>query len=314
MKVTSIFLALAVFFPAIAANPAIGQSLAPIVQMHQQKEDVLQTLQNDNVLLKEKIRVLESTPHIDSDALSRKNYQSLQEIARDTKTERQAMADFEGFVKWMTTNLSGYSKYIEAGSFAAGFARVLPIPYAGQASVLTKFISQGVLSLNAASVSISRYLTTSRQFIAKVEAIDQAKATGRSGEISEAVRFADEQLLRDMNDVRAKLAATAEISSSTLSFLESLNHYVGCTDEYWNKTKSFITRAESDKKEKSYLSQSIQNLKNRAGNFNARLKLFDVAAKKDEPRIKSMAAYEELMREMNARTERVKTEPVLAGK
>jgi len=80
----------------------------------------------------------------------------------------------------MATNLSGYSEHIEAGSFAAGFAKVLTIPYAGQASLLTKFISQGVLSLNAASVSLSRYL-------------------------------------------------------------ESLNHYVGYTAEYWSKTKSFIT-------------------------------------------------------------------------
>jgi len=314
MKGMISLLVFAAFFAAIVATPVIAQDAAPVVTSPQQIESLLQTLQKENVLLQEKVRMLESAPHVDSDTLSRKTYQRLQDIARDAKVQQQVMADFEVFVKWMTTNLSGYSKYIEAGSFAAGFARVLPIPYAGQASVLTKFISQGVLSLNAASVSISRYLTTSRQFVAKVEALEKAGGPGKALEISEAARFADEQLLRDMNDARVKLAAAAEISSSTLSFLESLNHYIGCTDAYWSKTKAFITRAEADKKEKSYLSQSIQNLKNRTGSFNARLKLFDEAAKKDEPLIKSMAAYEELMREMNAKAVQTKMEPVLAGK
>jgi hypothetical protein len=314
MKVMISLLAFAAFFAAIVATPVIAQDVAPVETYPQQSESLLQTLQKENVQLQEKVRMLESTPHVDSDTLSSKTYQRLQEIARDTKVQQQVMADFEVFVKWMATNLSGYSKYIEAGSFAAGFARALPIPYAGQASVLTKFISQGVLSLNAASVSIARYLATSRQFVAKVEAIEKAESAGKAPAISETARFADEQLLRDMNDARGKLAAAAEISSSTLSFLESLNHYIGCTDAYWSKTKAFITRAEADKKEKSYLSQSIQNLKNRTGSFNARLKLFDESAKKDEPLIKSMAAYEELIHEMNAKAVQTKLEPVSSGK
>jgi hypothetical protein len=210
------------------------------------------------------------------------------------------MADFEGFVKWMTANLSGYAKYVAAGSVAAGFAKILPIPYAGQASVLTKFVSQGVLSLNAASVAINRYMGTSQQLIARVEALDPAKPVSPA-KISELARFADGELLRDMNDAQQKLTTTAEISTSALSFLESLNSYLGSTDEYWNKTKSFLTRKETDKKEKSYLSESIQNLKNGAGNFNARLKSFDESVRKDGPLIKSVVAYDELVREMAAR-------------
>ena len=83
--------------------------------------------------------------------------------------EEMTMTDFEAFVTWMTANLSGYAKYVEAGSVAAGFARILPIPYAGQASLLTKFVSQGVLSLNAASVAIARYLDTSQKFVVRVQ-------------------------------------------------------------------------------------------------------------------------------------------------
>ena len=65
--------------------------------------------------------------------------------------------------------------------------------------------------------------------------------------------------------------------------------------------KSFITRSEVDKKEKSFLSENIQNLKNRAGNFNGKLRLFDETARKDAPLIKSLGAYEELIRELEAK-------------
>jgi hypothetical protein len=112
----------------------------------------------------------------------------------------------------------------------------------------------GVLSLNSASVAISRYLTTSRQFVAKVETLDKAGGSENALGISETARFADERLLRDMNDARIKLAAAAEISSSTLSFLESLNHYIGCSDADWNKTKLSLAGLKQTKGQ-DYVSQ-----------------------------------------------------------
>ncbi|HKZ17684.1 MAG TPA: hypothetical protein VJ161_09520 [Geobacteraceae bacterium] len=287
-----------VFFTIMFAVSAMADEKPCCEDLLKQQQEALASLEKENALLQEKIAAFEGAPHISCDVLALKNYRRLREIAGDIKAQRQSMADFEAYVKWMTANLSGYSKYIEAGSFAAGFAKALPIPYAGQASVLTKFISQGVLSLNSASVSISRYLGTSKQFIATVESLDQAAPDVRTREISNIAHFADQKLLKDMNDVRARLAATAELSSSTLSFLESLNHYVGSTDEYWNKTKSILTRKEADKNEKSFLSQSIHGLKNRAGNFNARLKRFEESSKKEEPLIKSLGTYDELIREM----------------
>lgn len=305
MMIRILIVPILLFF-IFAAYPARGEESLSCETLLKQQQDAFLLLQNENTSLQEKIDTLQESPHIGNDALILKSYRRLREIGGDIKTQRQSMADFSTFVTWMTTNLSGYSKYIEAGSFAAGFARVLPIPYAGQASVLTKFISQGVLTLNSASVAISRYLSTSGQFLSMVDALDQVPADSKAGKIATAARFADERLLKDMNEVRTRLAATAEISSSTLSFLESLNHYAGCTDEYWNKTKSFITRKEADRKEKSYLSQSILNLKNRAGNFNGKLKLFEESAKKDAPLIKSLETYDELMREMTAMAAKAK--------
>ena len=269
------------------------------------REDPVQVLTRENLLYKERVRALENIPAVTADGLAARNLQKLREIARDLKTQRQTMSEFERFVTWMTDNLSGYARYVQAGSVAAGFAKILPIPYAGQASVLTKFVSQGILSLNTASVSIKKYLVTSQQFIARVEAFDPAEPPVPA-QISELAHLADRELLRDMNDVQQKLATTAEISSSALSFLESVNAYVGSTDEYWAKTKSLLSRKEPDKGEKSYLSESIANLRKGAANFNSRLKTFDEQAGKEGPLIKSVVAYDELIRELGTKVAEVK--------
>lgn len=284
----------------LAAGLCATHAVAEEAAAAKQPETVIAELARENALLKEKIRQFECTPAIGGEGLTTKSYQRLREIAADVRVQRQTMADFTGFVTWMTANLSGYAKYVEAGSVAAGLARFLPIPYAGQASVLSKFVSQGILSLNAASVAIATYLGTSQQFMTRVEAIDPAKPLNPA-EISALARFADGPLLKDMTDVRLKLATTAEVSTSTLSFLESLNHYIGSTDAYWNKTKSVLARKEADKKEKSFLAESIENLKNRAGSFTARLKSFDETAAKDDPLIKTVVAYDELARELDTR-------------
>nr|WP_279342488.1 hypothetical protein [Geotalea sp. SG265] len=231
-----------------------------------------------------------------ADMLARKNLQRLQEVAADTRMQRQTLADFEAYVKWMSANLSGYAKYVEAGSVAAGFAKVLPIPYAGQAGLFTRFASQFALSLNAASVSMARYLDTSRQFVARVDLLDPARPN--AAEISALAKLANDKLLSDMVDVRSKLAVTGELSASALSFLETLNHYMGSTDEYWTKTKAMFKKGDGDKKEKSFLSESIQGLKNRAGSFNGRLKSFNETAEKDAPLIKSLVTFDELIHEV----------------
>lgn len=281
--------------------PALADDIAPVASAAAPQDQALAALQAENAQLSRKVAEMEAVPSISADALAAKSRQRLRDIAADVKGQRQSMADFESFVTWMSTNLSGYSRYIQAGSIAAGFAKVLPIPYAGQASVLTKFISQGVLSLNAASVSVSRYMATSKAFTARVDALDKTAPAAQAKEVADLTLFADQQLRQDMNDARLKLKTASELSSSTLSFLESLNHYVGSTDEYWNKTKSLLSRKDTDQKEKGYLSQSIQNLRNRAGSFNTRLQNFETSTGKDESLISSLKVYDELMRDLAAR-------------
>jgi len=249
-------------------------------------------LQQDNELLTQKIKQLESVKAIPVERLRRKKALRLKEIAVEVKSQRQSTSDFEGFVKWMSANLAGYNRYIQAGSYAAVVARMLPIPYAGQASIFTKFVAQFTVALNSASVSITSYLDSSQKFIAMTDAIDPQKTLDEKA-VSEAAQFADHKLLKDMNDAQLKLATVSDLSSGALSFLESLNHYVSGTDEYWNRMKG-VFKKDIDPKEKSYISESTNNLKTQAGRFNSRLKVFEELGNKETACVKALAVYDEL--------------------
>jgi hypothetical protein len=287
--------------------PAAAQAPVPILisitaAPEKPTDSAVVALAKENALLQEKLRNLEGCS-ISSATLATKNCRRLKDVAADIRVQRQGMADFEGYVKWMSANIAGYSKYLAAGSVAAGFAKVLPIPYAGQASVFTKFVSNAALSLSAASVSINKYLVTSQHFLNRADALDPAKGVSAQ-EVSELVRFADQELLKEMNEVQERLTSTAELSASSLSFLESLNHYMGSTDEYWTKTKSLLKS--DDKKEKSFLSESTSSLRNRALAFNSKFKRFEETVKKDAPLIKSLVAYDDLIREIDPKFAKLK--------
>jgi hypothetical protein len=255
-------------------------------------DERLSTLQKENEALSARIGQLESISCIPAEKLHLKKALRLKEIAADVKIQRKSMSDFEGFVKWMSANLACYNRYIQAGSYAAVLGRMLPIPYAGQAAIFTKFVAQFTVALNAASVSINNYLTTSQKFIKMTDPIEPSKSPDARA-VAEAAGFADQHLLKDMNDTRAKLAAVSDLSSGALSFLESLNHYVSGTDEYWNKAKGLFKK-DIDPKEKSFISESTSGLKSQADRFNARLKNFEELSRKEYASVKSLAVYDEL--------------------
>ena len=273
---------------AIADENACG----PIIS---QDEQVL-NFQRENFSLASRILELELQRGITPEQLRQKNIKRLKEIAADVRLQRQTTADFQGFVTWMSSNLVGYNKYIQAGSYAAVIARVLPIPYAGQASIFTKFVAQFTLALNSASQAINNYLNSSEKFITMVDTIDPVRQMDQKV-VADASRYADNYLLKDMNDAQVKLATVADLSSGALSFLESLSHYMSNTDEYLNKAKGLFKK-DVDPKEKSYISESGIRLKSQAAKFNDKLKSFEELGTKQTANVKSLAVYEEMMAEL----------------
>jgi hypothetical protein len=293
-----VVIAAATLAATILPAGAGAEELSPAVV---KQDEAVVSLSRENALLKDKLKALECS--ITSTDLAARNCRKLKEIAADIRAQRQGLSDFEVYVKWMSANVAGYSKYLQAGSVAAGFAKVLPIPYAGEASVFTKFVSNAALSLSAASVSINNYLATSQQFLSRTDKLDPSKGVNPQ-EVSELVRFADHDLLKGMVDVQEHLASTSQLTASSLSFLESLNHYVGSTDEYWAKTKSLLKS--DDKKEKGFLVESTKALRNRAQAFNGKFKTFDDTVKKDAPLIKGLVAYDDLIRDIDPRVAKLK--------
>jgi hypothetical protein len=232
--------------------------------------------------------------------LDQKRLNRLKELSKSVSSQRNAMLEFDGYVKWMGSTLTGYSRYVEAGSFAAGFAKYLPVPYAGQAGQLSKFIAHFALSLSGTSAAVKQFLTSASHVTTSVEALGQS-AKGKEGEMAALVFFADQKLTRDMLDLQTRLEATSELSASALSFLLGLQQYLGSTDEYWQKTKSLVSRKDADKAEKGALAGSIDGLRNRAEEFNKRLKDYDENVSRIMPLITSLVTYEELRQDIDAK-------------
>lgn len=238
-------------------------------------------------------KALEASPCLTMDAIVQRKSIRLKELAENARLQRQSTEDFQAFFSWMSANLAGYNKYIQAGSYAAVFAKALPIPYAGQASVFAKFAAQFTIALNNASTAISSYRATSQKFIDMCDEIARSPELNQQ-KLSEAASFADTKLLHDMNEVHSRLGTVAELSSGTLSFLETLNHYVSGSDEYWNRVKG-VFKKDIDPKEKSFLSENIQSMKNQATRYNTRLKTFDELSAKQNATVKSLSTYDELI-------------------
>lgn len=253
-------------------------------------------LQGEVGKLQGEVTFLQQQPVLTAAELHQRSLRRFGELSREVQVQRQALVECEAYVRWLSGHLSGYQKYIEAGSLLAGFARVLPIPYAGQASLLAKFVAQGVLALNATASSLARYLGTSQQLLDGIALLDTVQPD--AGKMGGLVRLADEQLLKEMADVRQRLASTTELAASTQGFLESLQHYLGSSDEYWQKTKAMFGRKDGGKQEKGWLAENLEALRVRTAAFQGRLRQFEEGAARTVPLVKSLAAYDELGREL----------------
>lgn len=245
-----------------------------------------------------RITELERTPRLSAVELAQRNRQLLAELAGQVRAQRQTMHEFSGFVTWLSGSLEGYNRYLQASAVAANLIRVLPIPYAGQASMFTKFAAQGVVSLNSTSASISHYLHSSQQFLTRYDALEKQGGAVTATELSGLIAFAAGPLQKDTADLQQRLSATAELSTAVLGFLEGVNGYLGSADQYWSKTKAFVTRNEDAAREKGYLAGSIAGLRSRAGQFAGRLQAFSDLSRKNEPQLRTLQVYDRLIAEL----------------
>jgi hypothetical protein len=253
-------------------------------------------VQFENEYVQVKTMQLEAMKSVAYEFLRQKKLQKLKEIAANVSVQRRTTQDFAGFFKWMSANLAGYNRYIQAGSYVASAAKMLPVPYAGQASNFTKFAGQFAVAINNASLSITQYLNSSQRFITMVDAVNPALSLNDKV-LDEAHLFADQKLLKDMDDATKNLAVISDLSSGALSFLTGLAQFAGETTNYWNKVKGLVKK-DIDPQEKSYLSASANALKSQAERFNGRFTVFTEMAQKETAGVKSLVVYNELAAEI----------------
>lgn len=253
---------------------------------------------SDLELLKAHIAALEQAPRLSSQDLASRSRKAHLLIAAQVRLQRSTMADFSSFVSWLSGNLEGYHKYLQASTVAANIVKILPIPYAGQASLFTKFVTQAVVSLNTASSSINRYLITSQNYLSRHDAIEKSGHPSPE-EIASLSLLAQDQLLRDTSELQRQLASTGEIATSVLSFLEVVNSYLKNADQYWAKTKSFVSRNDQVAKENGYLAGSIAGLHDRAALFAGKMKTFKDLGVNNEKAVHTARVYDDLAKELS---------------
>lgn len=226
--------------------------------------------------------------------LQQRKSAKFQQSISDIKAQRALVADFERYAAWMTNNLAAYNRYIQAGSAAAAVTKFLPIPYAGEAAVFSKFVAQFSQSLSTTSKALNTYLQVSQQVLTRAAALDSSNPDPKA--LSELHATADSQLLKAMFEANQQLKGIAELSAGAQAFLVGLNTYLATGDEYLHKMKG-VFKKEPSQQEKSFLTESTTNLKTQTELFNTRLKNFESIGSKITTTIKSLTVYDELAAE-----------------
>lgn len=226
--------------------------------------------------------------------LQQRKLAKFQQAVDEIKAQRALVADFERYAVWMTNNLAAYNRYIQAGSAAAAVTKFLPIPYAGEAAVFSKFVAQFSQSLSSTSKALNAYLQVSQQVLTKAAALDSTNPDQKA--LTELHALADTQLLKAMLEANQQLKGIAELSSGAQAFLVGLNNYLAAGDEYLQKMKG-VFKKEPTPHEKSFLTESTANLKKQTELFNTRLKNFETIGGRITTTIKSLAVYDELAAE-----------------
>ncbi|GEM_PF-5658850 len=277
----------------IAKQGVASENGAPSVQIMNEE---FQGILSSNEIVVRLLEQQEAYKKLLVQLLNRKKAARLREIADDLKKQGLSTGDFNAFLSWMNSNLASYNRYIQAGSYAAFVVKFLPVPYAGQASMFTKFVTQFTASVNSAAIAVSNYQKSSLRFLSMVEALDRSNGNFEK-QLAEAATFADQTLLKDMNEAEIRLATVADFSAGALAFLESVCQYAENGDEYWSKTREILGK-DTGRKEKSLISSHLESLKSHAAAFNKKTGAFGELAKKEAFSIKSLAVYDELANEI----------------
>ena len=222
-------------------------------------------------------------------------YELVAQMNQQLIQQRAQVAEMERYASWMRTTIVSYNKYIQAGSTAAAVSRFLPIPYAGQAALFSKLLAQFSANLTSTSLALNRYGTTAQELQSKISKLPTNHSESRDLQLLSVYNYTDQSFLPAMDQTQQELNRIAELSTSTLAFLQSLHHYLSSGDEYMQKVKGAVFKKDSQRNEMSMLTENVKHLTDQTAIFSKRLETFRQQGDQIHQSARTERVYQKLM-------------------
>lgn len=210
--------------------------------------------------------------------LNQYSYEHLSKVAALMRQDSKKIDEFSGFITAIKGSVNDYAQIIRSSVYLTNVVRYLPIPYAGEASSITKVVSNTLLNLNGAAVSLDRYQKSSAAFLENFDKLDPRSVT--SAQLVKLSVYADTVVINDAETLQDSLQGISSSASTLAASTQSISNAINTGGDYLNQAKSFVgIKANEEEKVKasgtsfhaklSLLSQKISALENSAHTHRA---------------------------------------------
>lgn len=207
--------------------------------------------------------------------LNQYSYEHLFKVAHLMRQDAKKIDEFSGFITAIKGSVNEYAQIIRSSVYLTNVVRYLPIPYAGEASSITKVVSNTLLNLNGAAVSLDRYQKSSNAFLDSFDKLDPHSAT--PAQLAKLAAYADTVVMNDAEALQNSLQGISSSASTLAATTQSISNAISTGGDYLNQAKSFVgIKPSANEEEKvrasgtsfhtklTLLSQKISTLENSA--------------------------------------------------
>jgi len=181
--------------------------------------------------------------------LNQYSYEHLSKVAMLMRQDAKKIDEFSGYISAIKGSVNDYAQIIRSSVYLTNVVRYLPIPYAGEASSITKVVSNTLLNLNGAAVSLDRYQKSSTVFLESFDRLDRNTAT--STQLAKLASYADTVVINDAEALQDSLQGISSSASTLAATTQSISNAISTGGDYLNQAKSFVgMKASANEEEK----------------------------------------------------------------
>lgn len=223
--------------------------------------------------------------------LARYSYDDLALTAAALRDDGRTVDDFGGFITAMKASVADYADMIKASAYLSNVVRVLPIPYAGEASTATKLASNTLLHLGNAAAALDRYKKSSAAFLYDFDRLDRATATPE--QIARLAAFADDTVMNDARDLQTAMGRIASATAGMATAAQTVSRAMETTGDYLDQAKNLVGMQPSPK-EKARAAADRDSFKARLIQLNQKIAALENSADAHRRTIAKARAIAEL--------------------